>query len=45
MQTPMDSKKWITIIVVILTILVPTFVIIFNAYYGFSLYHKVMGSG
>lgn len=41
----MDGKKWITVIVLILTILVPTVVIIFNAYFGMSLYHKVMGPG
>ncbi|MHB1285779.1 MAG: hypothetical protein ACYCYP_04320 [Leptospirales bacterium] len=40
----MDLKKRVTIIVFVLVILVPTLVILANAYFGFTLYHRAMGN-
>ncbi|MHB8421635.1 MAG: hypothetical protein ACYC9S_06975 [Leptospirales bacterium] len=39
----MDFKKRVTIFVFVLVILVPTLVILVNAYFGFTLYHRAIG--
>lgn len=38
----MDLKKKVTIAVVILVIVVPTLVILLNAYFGFTLYNRIV---
>lgn len=38
----MDLKKRVTIFLFVLVILVPTLVILINAYFGFTLYNRAM---
>ncbi|MGL3710995.1 hypothetical protein ACSYAY_09090 [Leptospirillum ferriphilum] len=41
-EVSLDLKKKVTIFLFVLVILVPTLVILVNAYFGFTLYHRAV---